>query len=267
MPRVLYAPPIPSGNGDETDEIYHQTYAWLAMRRRIARRPRRRLPWDLTAIAAATAVIGGTGGGADPGLVRSDRGDDGGGGGDFGGTTGSRVTEWATWGDAFANQAIEPWYTVRRGTWIETGSTLTCSDGGSGVQAAIEAVRHTYDDVLIEATGDPSMSWLRSGVLARSNWSGTAISGYAARAQATGMQLIRVDNDALTVLTSSAITPASTDTLGVRCVGTTIELMHNGVAVASAIDATYASGAVGLLRLSALGGSDSVFDSIAVQDL
>ncbi len=74
------------------------------------------------------------------------------------------------------------------------------------------------------------------------------LSGYAVLITATGLDIVRYDDDIPTVLASVAVTINAGDTIGIRCTGSTIQARHNGSTVGSATDATYASGRAVLLQ-------------------
>jgi len=163
--------------------------------------------------------------------------------------------------DNFADGLLDRWWTTWLGSFSESPGVLTVDtlEVSGNPRAAIAYNSIGFTDLTATATiGEAGNNHT---VFARAALSGT-FRGYMVQAVPGGIPLIkirRVDAGVATLIATASGSLAAGDTLGIRCTGTTIEAIKNGAAVASAVDATYATGSVGLGAHIAAGLTYSTF--------
>jgi hypothetical protein len=143
---------------------------------------------------------------------------------------------------ATMSDGVSTW-TIYDGSW-NVVSNLGESSDTTGATKIIYSTTVTVTDGDVSAVVNTG----QQGVVNR--WSATGGiegTGYLAYADIAGnsLTLFRLNGGSATSL-ASVSGVVSTDRIGVRCNGTSIGLLKNGSVVASATDATYASGYGGL---------------------
>lgn len=240
---------------------------WRATYREFVRRAR---PADADQVAAARLrrrVMHAEGATVAVAGVAAFGGADSGGGGGGGHThdgglyfTGSVVANPnSNYTDDFGGDFINPWWSVWKQNgagWGVAGGVLAHPSPGLGSPRPLASIAYNLVEladctVRAEIFDDVNQCC----VFARASWDGALVSGYAVRAHATAPVLYRVDAGAATALASPVDSFAIGDDVGIECEGTTIRILKNGVAIDSAIDATYASGFAGVGVWQATGAS------------
>lgn len=152
--------------------------------------------------------------------------------------------------DGFENGIIEIFWRIERGEFTEANGMLSSNTNGSAgsIPHAITWTGVEWADVYASTILPSAGSLTHFGVLARISGGGAALNGYLVRVQAGTnlLQLYRIDAGAITLLATGVTPVVGSDIVGVRCVGTSIDATIGAVSDANAVDATYASGLVGL---------------------
>ncbi len=146
--------------------------------------------------------------------------------------------------DYFRNSVVEPFWRVYTGTWIESDVGILCTGTLAGATPRGILICEGFGEITDGDVWGQVVS-NNAGFLAR--WDPVAHTGYFVRMPTNAtVTLLRRDSPGTGALLAGPIAYTLGDTFGVRCTGTTIDLLINGAVAASVVDATYAQGWTGL---------------------
>lgn len=146
--------------------------------------------------------------------------------------------------DLFRNSVVEPFWRTVVGTWTESSAGISCGGTVAGATPRGVLVCQGFGEI---TDGDVwgKVASNNAGFLAR--WDPVNSRGYFVRMpSAATVALLRRDSPTTGAVIIAAVPFVAGQTFGVRCTGTTVDLLIDGAVAGTVADGTYASGYTGI---------------------